>query len=522
MLSRLTVLALLACLASGAALAQTPGFGLFNNRNHPELDWQVAETEHFEIMYPARLAGIEEQAAAVAEETYAALQTNIGPVDFPDRIRVYLSDEDEIANGIAYESSRVGVTAIWVHINEFANIWTGDVKWLRKVMAHEIAHIFHFRKTRSNIGVAQNLLADALPSFWAEGFAQYMTERWDAARGDAVLRQAVFEDRLSYSDGLSPTNGRLRYAVGNSQIRYLAQTRGDSVITKLLEHRDPALFGVAKVHDFYSAFRATVGKAYPDFYEEWRKHVNVYYNTIAGQMERQDSLNVKPLAVPGQAIRQLQFNPDTSRYAAVVLASLARPITRLISAQQSWRGHNLQRQRPASVGRRLHRRPHLVEPGRRAHRVHADGARPLRLVRQRPVRRRRLDGQAPEADPRPPRDLALVGARRTAPRLRGRGRPDGQRVHPRHGLWRGDAADALHGRRADHVRAVEPRRLARGLRALRHRRQPRPRDRRRGLWRGHGLAHRHADAARRARRPRPGLERRGRCPRVYQPARPHR
>ncbi|MEL6616814.1 MAG: hypothetical protein AAFQ43_13810, partial [Bacteroidota bacterium] len=80
--------AVLLCLfASGAPLAQTPGFGVFNNRNHPEIDWQVAETQHFEIMYPAHLAGIEVEAATVAEETYDALQVSIGPVDFPDPIR---------------------------------------------------------------------------------------------------------------------------------------------------------------------------------------------------------------------------------------------------------------------------------------------------------------------------------------------------------------------------------------------------------------------------------------------------
>ncbi|MEM1055696.1 MAG: hypothetical protein AAGI52_09215 [Bacteroidota bacterium] len=330
LLARLALLAVVA-LASLASpvLAQTPGFAVFNNRNHPEIDWQVATTEHFEIMYPAHLAGIEEQAAAVAEETFAALQANLGPVDFPDPIRVYLSDEDEIANGIAYESSRVGVTTIWVHVNSIATIWTGEVKWLRKVMAHEIAHIFHYRKVRSNIGTAQNLLADALPSVWAEGVAQYLTEKWDAARGDAILRTAVFEDRLSYTDGTSPQNGRLRYAVGNSQVRYLAETRGDSIITKLLEHRQSELFGLAKVHDFYAAFRATVGIPYGTFYEEWRKHVNVYYNTLAGQMERVDSLNVRRLGVPGTTIRELQFSPDTTRIAAVVLSSLARPVTRL-------------------------------------------------------------------------------------------------------------------------------------------------------------------------------------------------
>ena len=325
--------ALVAALLAGPAAAQI-GFSAFNGRNHPELDWQVATTEHFEIVYPARLAGIEAEAAAVAEASLAALTQNLSAdstaILFDEPIRLYLTDEDEIANGVAYNVGRSGFTAIWVHVNDFATVWTGDVKWLRKVIAHELAHIVHYRAVRSNIGLLSVFFGDPLPSFWAEGLAQYETERWDAQRGDRWLRTAVFEDRLSYTDGTSPQNGRLRYAVGNAQVRYLAETRGDSTIAKVLAHRTPALFGLAKVHDFNTAFRAVVGKSYSDFNEEWRKHVNVYYNTVAGQMERLDSLGVEPYGLPGQVVYDVRFSPDTSQVAAVVLPSLARPVRRLI------------------------------------------------------------------------------------------------------------------------------------------------------------------------------------------------
>ena len=320
-------------LAAAPAAAQI-GFGAFNGRNHPEIDWQVARTKHFEIVYPARLAGIEDRVAAVAEESLAALTRNLAPSDsaaitFDDPIRIYLSDEDEIANGVAYDVGGSGFTNIWVHVNEFASIWTGDVKWLRKVVAHELAHIVHYRAIRANVGLLSIFFGEPLPSFWAEGLAQYETERWDAQRGDRWLRTAVFEDRLDYSDAQSAQNGRLRYAVGNSQVRYLAETYGDSTLAKILAHRERAVFGLVRFHDFQSAFRAVVGKPYREFYEEWRKHVNVYYNTQAGQMERLDSLGVVPLALPGQVVYDVAFSPDTSRIAAVVLTSLARPVTRL-------------------------------------------------------------------------------------------------------------------------------------------------------------------------------------------------
>ena len=48
------------------------GFNANNGRNHPELNWQVAETEHFKIMYPERLSVIEKKVAHIAEESYAA------------------------------------------------------------------------------------------------------------------------------------------------------------------------------------------------------------------------------------------------------------------------------------------------------------------------------------------------------------------------------------------------------------------------------------------------------------------
>ena len=44
---------LLGCAADGRA----QGFSSYNGRNHPEIDWQVAETAHFKIMYPKHLAG---------------------------------------------------------------------------------------------------------------------------------------------------------------------------------------------------------------------------------------------------------------------------------------------------------------------------------------------------------------------------------------------------------------------------------------------------------------------------------
>jgi len=304
------------------ALAQS--FSMMNGRNHPELDWQVAQTEHFEIMYPAHLAGIEADAAPIAEATYEALSKNLD-VTFDDRIRIYLSDEDEIVNGFAVPFGN-GYTDIWVHMNGVAQGWTGREKWLRKVIAHELAHIFHFHAIRSNIGQLGLALANGLPRFWTEGIAQYTTEKWDGYRGDRWLRTAVLDDRLSPFDGTSGWNGRLLYASGNAQMRFFAEHYGDSTLTKLLKHRTERLGGLIRVHDFYDAFQATTGEPYSRFYDRWRRHMNVYYNTMGGHMETLDSLNADRLAIPGQYLYDVAYSPDTTQVAVLSMASLVRPV----------------------------------------------------------------------------------------------------------------------------------------------------------------------------------------------------
>ncbi|HMB99249.1 MAG TPA: M48 family metalloprotease, partial [Balneolaceae bacterium] len=147
-------------LFADVSVLYSQGFNSFSNRNHPYLKWQVAETEHFKIIYPQRIADIEPLAAAIAEESYSALSQNL-EVEFEKKIRIYLSDEDEIVNGFANPIGK-GYTMIWVNLNEYADTWTGDVKWLRKVIAHELGHIFHFKAVWSDLALLNYLVAEPL------------------------------------------------------------------------------------------------------------------------------------------------------------------------------------------------------------------------------------------------------------------------------------------------------------------------------------------------------------------------
>lgn len=332
-LYRLIFVFLTVCIVGGTlsplnAQENSFGFSMFNNRNHPHLEWESAETEHFIINYPKHLSGIENKAAPIAEATYEALSKNFN-VTFDYKIRIYLSDEDEIVNGFAVPFNR-SYTNIWVHLNDVAINWSGPEKWLRTVIAHELAHIFHFEAIKSNIPLIGILgTAPGLTDPWTEGIAQYQTEPWHALRGDAILRAAFYDGRPSFRDNSSVLNRRLMYASGNSQLRYFSSVYGDSLFPEILAHREKKMFGLVKVHNFDKAFESVTGTSFNRFEEEWRRHMNIYYHTMAGQMERSDSLGVKPKSLPGLFINDLKFNPDTTRFAALVFNSSARPYNSL-------------------------------------------------------------------------------------------------------------------------------------------------------------------------------------------------
>ena len=312
--------ALMICLQIATAQVSPIGFSMFNQRNHPEIKWESAETEHFIITYPEHMSGIEAQAASIAEATYEALSKNLEVV-FDYKIRIFLSDEDEIMNGFAVPFPRA-YTNIWVNLNQVAEGWSGPEKWMRTVIAHELAHIFHFEAVRSNIPLLGTLaVAPSLPVPWTEGIAQYYTEPWHALRGDALLRRAFYDGRPSYTDGTSMLNGPLMYAAGNAQLRYFTHTYGDSLVAKILAHRQEPLGGLIRVHSFNKAFEEIMEKPFSDFTDEWRRHTNIYYHSLAAQMERTDSLGVEAEKIPGLFISDVQYSPDTTLIATVGLLS---------------------------------------------------------------------------------------------------------------------------------------------------------------------------------------------------------
>lgn len=319
--SRIRIVMLLLLLSLPVPLF-SQGFQLLTDRHESGADWQQTRSGPVELVYPARLAPRIPDILDTALESYHTLATWLN-LENPSPVRLYLTDRDEIANGYAVPLSG-GYAFVWVGATTYASDFTGSEKWVRKVIWHEMAHLLHGQAVDSPLGRWSFLFSDPMPLVWSEGLAQYLTEEWDAQRGERYLRRAIFDpDRHDWDAGRTG-----RYARGHSMVRYLAETRGDSTLIRLLQHRTGR--GWIEHHSFQRAFREETGISWQAFHREWEQHVSIDYHATAARSERVDSLSNDAWFRMDGDVLDLAWRPDRGSVALLLDERPEQPVRRLV------------------------------------------------------------------------------------------------------------------------------------------------------------------------------------------------
>ncbi len=277
---------------------------LWNQRTHPELEWQTLETEHFNIHFHQGIEAIAKRGALIAEQAYQPTLDQLQVEDF-GKTDIVFSAEDEIMNGFAVPTNQI---FIWVSQNDVAGNFGGTEKWLKLVLTHEFQHVVQFQAQRTwtgMIGVA------SIPSWWLEGMAEYMTEVWRVGRSDSRMKIHTYRNTMDQLDA---------HDDGYAKVLYLAWKYGDSTLVKISKHR---LFLKEKEekypywHDFKKAFKESTGQSLKDFNEEWRRVMNAYYYGYMAQKETLEEVG-QPLVLSGfSGVRFAALSPDSSSVAVV-------------------------------------------------------------------------------------------------------------------------------------------------------------------------------------------------------------
>jgi WD40-like Beta Propeller Repeat len=305
-------------LAIGAVLllvVVAPGEARGASRFDPALRFRVTATEHFVIYFHQREERAAQRLAAIAEETWRALQRPLG-VRPPLRTHVVLADQSEVANGYAtplpYDT--IVIYTMWPSGAEF-----DFDDWLRLAFTHEFTHIVHLdrsegwsRAVRSIFGRSVFAFPNLfLPPWQVEGLAVYeesiITGQGRLHAGDfrAIVDEAAREGRLEPLDRVNGATtdwpggaGVYSYGVGFHQ--YLADRFGADTLAAMAEATARRLPYLAS-----GAFRKVYGESLGDLWRDYESSV-----TAAVATPNVSDAGITRLTHQGFSISGPRFDPD--------------------------------------------------------------------------------------------------------------------------------------------------------------------------------------------------------------------
>ena len=311
--------------------------------NHPEVDWQTFETDHFQIHFYEGTENTAREGAFVAEQVFPHV-TGLYDYEPPTKTDIIFTDLDDFSNGAAYYYDNKII--IWASPLDFE--LRGSHRWLQNVITHEFAHIVSLQKAmkaglkfpgayfqwmdyedekRQDVlyGFPQKLVSyslpgTAVPPWLAEGSAQYMFaganwDHWDTHR-DMILRDRVLNDNvLSFTEmntfGKSGIGNESIYNSGFALCRYIAEKYGpESIKNIMVELSNPFQYSIS------NAIKQATGTNGKQLYEDFKKSLeNDYFSKT--QSIRENEVKGEVIVKEGTANFHPKWSPNGKQIAFI-------------------------------------------------------------------------------------------------------------------------------------------------------------------------------------------------------------
>ena len=252
----------------------------------PSGRWMTLETAHFRVHVRPAQDSLGVRVAGEAEAAWAALAARLPA---PRRkVDLVVDDHVDFANGVTTVFPTPRIVVYPVPPVADVELQRYD-RWLRILVTHELAHVFHldlargwWRVGRALLGRAPLLFPNAyLPTWLLEGLAEHYESVLSAAGREAgsyhrevVGAQAAERGglRIDAANATSPIwpGGYRPYAFGGEFLRDLAARAGDSAIGRLAVRTAAAAIPYIEVN---RAFRLATGVSATKGWREWQAEV---------------------------------------------------------------------------------------------------------------------------------------------------------------------------------------------------------------------------------------------------------
>ena len=209
-----------------------------NNVKYDTFDWKTYRTAHFEIYFYTKKTEHLQRVASMAESSYDRISAYLQH-DIEFRIPLIFFQTQSEFEQVNYLSISEGILgAAEPSYNRMAFAIDQPSDKLQDLISHELTHVFEFSML---FGGILSPIVRSIPPLWVmEGFADFMTQRWDP--GDLlVVRDAVLTERLPFvsveNDMIYPGGiaelGRAPYNVGHAAWEFIQSRYGDAAVRQL-------------------------------------------------------------------------------------------------------------------------------------------------------------------------------------------------------------------------------------------------------------------------------------------------
>jgi len=248
-----------------------------NKVQYDDFDFQVIQTEHFDIYYYPESEEAVRDAAKMAERWYQRHSRTFSR-SFKERkpIIFYANDADFQQTNVIGGSIGEGTGGVTEALKQRVVMpLTGSYSDTDHVLGHELVHSFQYDIALSRSDTIRFAI-HMLPLWFVEGMAEYLSVGREDTHTAMWIRDAVIRDDLPTMDQLARDMTYFPYRYGQAYIAYIGGKYGDAAITNLYK-----LSGRAGLD---SALVYTLGIRPDSLSNEWKAAVKeVYLPALEGR-----------------------------------------------------------------------------------------------------------------------------------------------------------------------------------------------------------------------------------------------
>lgn len=292
-----------------------------NKVQYTQFDWQILKTKHFDVYYYPEMKELAEQGAFFAEEAVRDLESKFNH-SLKERVPLifYSShlhfQQTNTTGGFIPE----GVGGFFEFLKGRVVIPAdGSLARFRHVIRHELVHVFMHSKI-NRVFTDHRLPQDRMPPLW---FTEGLAEAWSTEPDDQsemLIRDAVLNNYIVPLQNMESIYGSfLMYKEGQYLLDFIEERYGEDKLLLLMEN-------MWRHTSFNEVMKATIGKDYKEFDEEWlyalkKKYYPVLsgsdFTSYASTAVVKKGFNTKPVFYKNGAVREVYFIANYTGYTSI-------------------------------------------------------------------------------------------------------------------------------------------------------------------------------------------------------------